>query len=101
MPTFYSKLVPPRATFALDLTPAERDAMQRHQAYWRQLMDRGTRVHALGPVLDPAGSFGVGIIDAADAAAMLALTRSDPAIVAGIGLHYEIHPMPRGVLHSA
>ncbi|HJR13418.1 MAG TPA: YciI family protein [Rhodanobacteraceae bacterium] len=101
MQTFFCKLVPPRATFVQDLTPAEMEAMGRHAAYWKRLIERGTQVFALGLVLDPAGAFGVGIVEAEDMAAMRALTEHDPAITSAMGLHYEIHPIPRGVMHSA
>lgn len=100
MQTFFCKLVPPRSTFVQDITPAETEVMGRHAAYWQSLIEHGTRVFALGLVLDPAGAFGVGIVEAEDAAAARALTDHDPAILAGLGLHYEIHPMPRGAMHS-
>ena len=34
---------------------------------------------AFGPVLDPAGVFGMGIVEAADKAAVRAITDKDPA----------------------
>jgi len=101
MQAFFCKLVPPRTTFVQDLTPAEREVMGRHAAYWKRLIERGTQVFALGLVLDPAGAFGVGIVEVEDMAAMRALTEHDPAITSAMGLHYEIHPIPRGVMHSA
>lgn len=100
MPTFYCKLVAPRSTFMQDITPVEQEVMGRHAAYWKALIERGTRVFALGLVLDPAGAFGIGIVESASEDAMRALTGDDPAIRAGIGLRYEVHPIPRGVMHS-
>ncbi|HEX5959621.1 MAG TPA: YciI family protein [Rhodanobacteraceae bacterium] len=100
MSCYFCKLVPPRAGFASDITPDEAAVMQLHALYWKELIDRGQRVFALGLVLDPAGAFGIGVLEAEDEAAMLALTDHDPAIEAGIGMHYEIHPMPRGVMHN-
>jgi hypothetical protein len=101
MAIFFCKLVPPRPTFAADLSPAEADVMKRHAAYWQGLIARGVvRVFALGLVLDPAGIFGIVVMERADETAVGALTEEDPAISAGIGMHYEIHPMPRGVMHS-
>ena len=101
MAVFFCRLVPPRATFVQDMTPAEAAAMGRHAAYWRSLIGQGTRVFALGLVVAAEGAFGVGIVDVDDEAALSALTGNDPAVKAGIGMHYEIHPMPRGVMHSA
>jgi uncharacterized protein YciI len=101
MPAFFCKLIPPRTTFVQDITPAEMEVMGRHAAYWKRLIEQGTQVFALGLVLDPAGAFGVGIVEAKDVAAVRALADADPAITAALGLHYEIHPIPRGVMHSA
>ncbi|WIG55896.1 MAG: hypothetical protein OJF61_001684 [Rhodanobacteraceae bacterium] len=101
MQAFFCKLVPPRPTFAMDLSPAEADVMKQHALYWQDLITRGVvRVFALGLVMDPAGAFGIGVMEREDAAAARALTDRDPAITAGIGMHYEIHPMPRGVMHN-
>ena len=101
MQAFFCKLVPPRSTFAADLSPAEADVMKQHALYWSDLITRGVvRVFALGLVMDPAGAFGIGVMEREDAAAARALTDRDPAITAGIVMHYEIHPMPRGVMHN-
>ncbi|WHZ18919.1 MAG: hypothetical protein OJF55_001068 [Rhodanobacteraceae bacterium] len=100
MPAFFCKLVPPRSTFVQDIAPAETAVMGQHGLYWQEQIDLGVRVFALGLVADPAGAFGIGIVEVADTAAARALTDADPAIKAGIGMRYEIHPMPRGVMHS-
>lgn len=101
MTVFFCKLVPPRPTFAADLSPAEADVMKRHALYWQDLIARGAvRMFALGLVIDPAGAFGIGVMEREDAAAVRELTDRDPAITAGIGMRYEIHPMPRGVMHN-
>jgi uncharacterized protein YciI len=101
MAAFFCKLVPPRPTFSTDLSAAEADAMKRHALYWQDLITRGVlRVFALGPVMDPAGVFGIIVMQREDESAVRALTAEDPAIKAGIGAHYEIHPMPRGVMHN-
>jgi hypothetical protein len=101
MAAFFCKLVPPRPAFATDLSPAEADVMKRHALYWQDLIAGGVlRVFALGLVLDPAGAFGIGVMERDDESAVRALTDRDPAITADIGMHYEIHPMPRGVMHN-
>ena len=101
MPAFFCKLVPPRPSFATDLSPAEADVMKRHAQYWQDLITRGAvRVFALGLVMDPAGAFGIGIMEREDESAVRALTDRDPAISAAIGMRYEIHLMPRGVMHN-
>lgn len=74
--------------------------MGQHALYWKGLVEGGARVFALGLVMDPAGAFGIGIVEIDDEAAVRELTENDPAIKANVGLRYEIHPMPRGVMHS-
>jgi hypothetical protein len=49
---FLYRLLPPRPTFAQDLSPAEPGVMQRHVAYWQDLLNRNV-AHAVSPVLDP------------------------------------------------
>jgi uncharacterized protein YciI len=98
MPHFFLKLVPPRPTFAEDMTEEEREAMGRHAAYLSGLVDKGIGV-AFGPVFDPTGAWGLGIVEAEDEAAARALTEGDPVVVAGIG-RYEITPMRLGFLRK-
>ena len=45
------------------MTPAEQDAMPRHQAYWQDLLAEG-RVVVYGPVADPEGIWGMGVLRA-------------------------------------
>jgi len=58
---FFVKLIPPRVTFMMDMTDAEKAIMQQHVVYWSKLLEKGTAI-AYGPVLDPKGPYGVGII---------------------------------------
>lgn len=55
-------LNPPRTTFMQDMTEKERKIMQQHVAYWNNFMDKGM-VLAFGPVLDPQGGYGLGIVE--------------------------------------
>lgn len=89
MPHFFLKLIPPRPSFAHDMSDAERETMQRHAGYLAALLADGRGV-AFGPVMDPAGIFGMGIIEAADEAAARAITDNDPASAIA---RYEIYPM--------
>lgn len=97
MQYFFYKLNPPRPTFPADMTPAEGKVMQEHSAYWSDLMKQGGVV-AVGPVADPKGSYGVGIVRLEDGSDPTALGTNDPAIQAEIGFTFEIHPMPRLLL---
>lgn len=91
MPYFFFKLVPPRPSFAFDMTEEERGLMQSHAAYWRDLLDKGT-VLAFGPVLDTKGPFGVCLGKVADEAEARGLAANDPVIKADRGFVFEIFP---------
>lgn len=91
MQGFVFRLVPPRPTFTMDMTDEERAAMAEHGAYWRDLMARGN-VLAFGPVADPAGPYGLGVVIADDVAAAEVLRDGDPA-VRKVGMRTEIAPM--------
>ncbi|WP_246461160.1 YciI family protein [Mesorhizobium sangaii] len=51
-----------------------------------------------GPVADPAGPWGLGIVCADDEAAVGALTEADPTVRSGLGFRYEILPMMTAVM---
>jgi uncharacterized protein len=89
---FFCRLIPPRPTFATDMTPAEAQVMRAHVGYWTELASQGTAL-AFGPVADPKGPWGLGIIAAPDAEAMARLQTQDPAILGGIGMRYETLPI--------
>ena len=94
MKYFFCKLIPPRATFAQDMTPAERALMVQHVAYCQGLMHEQEAL-AFGPVADPRGGYGIGIIAASDDAEMETLRNDDPTIQANAGFQFEALPMPR------
>ncbi len=94
MAFFFCRLVAPRPSFPGDMTPAEAAAMQAHVAHWTRFADIGKAL-AFGPVLDPAGPWGLGLLSVADAAEARAFTEGDPVVTAGLGFRYEIHPMPQ------
>jgi uncharacterized protein YciI len=83
MKLFLFRLLPPRADFAQTLTPEEQDAMARHAAYWREMLDAG-RVVVFGPVADPEGVWGLGVVRAGSQAEVIEIGERDPAIMAGV-----------------
>ena len=86
---FFLKLLPPRSSFMMDMTDAERAIMQQHVQYWGQLLQKGTAI-AYGPVLDPKGGYGVGIICVDTDEELRQVLKDDPAN----GLNkYEFAPM--------
>lgn len=89
---FFCRLLPPRPTFATDMTSEERAVMQAHAGYWTKLLHEGVAV-AFGPVADPKGAWGAGILRVTDEAHVSALTAEDPAILSRRGFSYETLPM--------
>ena len=74
------------------MTPEEAELMGQHSVYWRDLTRAGTAV-AFGPVLDPAGVYGLAVLRADDEAAAQSLADADPVIRADAGFRFEIAPM--------
>ncbi len=93
MPHFLCRLTPPRKTFLADMAAEERGLMGAHQNYWRPFVEAGM-VIATGAVDDPAGAWGVAIIEAASAEAVRALLARDPVVAANRGFVYDVCPMP-------
>ncbi len=86
---FVLYLNPPRPSFAQDMTDEERSVMQQHVMYWGNLMKEGN-VIAFGPVLDPSGVYGLGIIEAENEDAVKNFIANDPATKIN---RYEYYPM--------
>ena len=99
MKYFFCKLTPPRPTFAIDMTDAERQLMREHVAYWSDLAAKGSAI-VFGPVADPQGGYGVAVIEAPDEATVRELSIHDPVTAAGVGFSYAIHLMPQVVLRE-
>jgi uncharacterized protein YndB with AHSA1/START domain len=89
---FHVRLLPPRPDFAMTMQADERAIMTEHVGYWRQMLADGKAV-LFGPVADPAGAWGLGILKAEDEAAVKALTDADPTIRSGRGFSFEVRPM--------
>jgi uncharacterized protein YciI len=88
------RLMAPRPTFALDMTDAERQIMDRHAAYWQPLVDAG-RMVVFGPVLDGTGSWGLGVVEADDEDAIREFASGDPVVTTGTA-HIEMGTMLAG-----
>jgi uncharacterized protein YciI len=99
MAYFHMRLIPPRKTFPFDGTEVEMAAMARHADYWRKQAAARTMIVA-GPVFDPAGAYGIVVVDVADEAAARKLADDDPVIQAKLGFAYEAAPMPSLILRA-
>ena len=96
---FLCRLIPPRPDFVATMSDDERTIMQNHAAYWMGRLKEGVAL-AYGPVADPKGDWGVGIIGAPDQAAVEMFRDADPAILSDHGFSYEILPMLRLVMRD-
>ncbi len=99
MPHFFCKLIAPRPTFAFDMNEREKALMGEHATYWSGMLNEGAVV-VFGPVMDPNGPFGMGIMEGADAADVKRRTDADPVMQANIGFKVEIMPM-RAITRAA
>lgn len=86
---FFLKLIPKRADFAQTMSDEERKIMQRHTAYWKDYLDKGI-VTVYGPVLDPKGVYGIGIVGVDNEKQLYSLMENDPAVKIN---DYEFYPM--------
>ncbi|MDI4234441.1 YciI family protein [Bradyrhizobium sp. Arg237L] len=93
---FVCKLVPPRPTFPQDMTLSEAEIMQAHTAYCGELLRAGNAI-VFGPVADPAGVWGVGVLQLPDDAEPQTILANDPVMKADAGFTYQVMPM----LHAA
>ena len=91
MKYYLCKYIPPRADFLATMSVDESEWMKQHGAFLDNLLDQGLIV-AHGPVMDPAGGYGVSLYQVADDQDIEAVTSDDPIVKNGVG-HYEHHPM--------
>jgi uncharacterized protein YciI len=96
---FLYRLIPPRPTFPVDMTEAEGEIMLRHVGYWSEQVDRG-RVAVFGPVADPAGAWGLGVVEAASSEEVRALGHADPAVTSSLA-RFDVYEMPDAVVAPA
>jgi uncharacterized protein YciI len=87
----FFRLIPPRPTFAQDMSEGERALMGEHAAYLHGYFELGT-ILAYGPVFDPAGTFGIALFDVEDIAEAQRIADADPTIRAGLNT-YSLAPM--------
>ena len=95
---FFCRLIPPRPTFAMDMSAEERAVMQQHVGYFTEHF-RASRVLIFGPVLAAAGAYGMGVIEAADEAEVHQFFADDPSVKAGVNT-YDVSPMRVGAARA-
>jgi uncharacterized protein YciI len=87
-----------RQTFHLDMTDEERAIMQQHIAYWKDKTEKGICV-VFGPVMEPSGNWGLGIVEVDNEEEAARLIDQDPAKIGGL-MAYEIFPMKIGMIRK-
>jgi uncharacterized protein YciI len=88
---YFLKLIPPRPTFATDMTPEEGAVMQKHAAYWAEMFKTG-KVLIIGPVLDPKGAWGMAVLETDSLADAQKMADNDPSVKSGLN-KAELSPM--------
>ena len=76
-----------------DMTDAEKKIMHEHSVYWRSHMEKGG-ILAYGPVADPRGPWGVGIVNMKSSKEVEDFGNNDPAMKSKAGFTFEFYPMP-------
>ena len=95
---FFMRLNPPRPDFATTMTPEEKDMMGQHSAFLRELLAQGKLILA-GPVLDPQGAFGLGVVEVESHEEALQIAATDPSVKSGMN-RYDVIPMRVGMLRG-
>jgi uncharacterized protein len=86
---YFLKLIPKRADFAQTMSDEEKNIMMEHVAYWKDFLDKGIVV-VYGPVMDPVGVYGIGVVGVNDERQLFSLMENDPAAKIN---DYEFYPM--------
>jgi uncharacterized protein YciI len=94
---FFCRLVANRPNFAMSMTPDEQATMRAHGEFLQSQLAAGTLVVA-GPVMDPAGVFGMAVFEAESMDELRRLLDRDPAKAIG---RYEIAPIGPSVVRPA
>ena len=93
---FFSKLIPPRPSFAFDMTDAESALMAEHGSYWSKIAAEGQAV-VFGPVADPNGPFGLIVLEVEKEEDAQGLIANDPVNRSGLNFRFETYPMLNAV----
>jgi hypothetical protein len=92
MKQFFYKLIPPRATFPMDITETEGAIMQAHFDYWNDLVVKRKAI-VYGPVADPKGIYGIAVMELKDETTAQYVAMNDPAISSNAGFTFELYQM--------
>ena len=71
--------------------------MTAHMAFWQASAEAGAAI-AVGPVFDPAGAWGMALVEVVDEDEATVLSQKDPVITADLGFTYEVLAVPSLIL---
>jgi uncharacterized protein YciI len=83
----------------MDMTADERGLMMQHVQYTKEKFDAG-KVLIYGPVMVPAGAFGMAVFEASDEAEVRQVLENDPSVLARLN-RFEIYPMRIGAVQGS
>lgn len=83
------KLIAPRPDFVQTMTDDEKALMQQHAAYWQEHLEKGMVV-VFGPVFDPKGPYGLGIVSVDDEQQLKKFIDNDPSLPFNKIEYYEM-----------
>jgi uncharacterized protein YciI len=85
----------PRPDFPSTMSDIEAAVMREHVAYWQRLADKGTAL-VFSPVADPAGGWGLAVVETDTDDEVHAIRAADPVVAADLG-PVNIYPMPGAI----
>ena len=95
---FAFNLLPPRPSFADDMSDDEKAMMNRHVEYWQGLLADGVAV-VFGPVVNPDGAYGLAVVEVSGQEQAEQVIADDPAVRGG--LTCRAYPMPGAFVRPA
>ena len=93
---FVYRLIPPRPTFAMDMSEAEQAIMGQHAVYWTDLFEQGRAV-LFGVVMDQGGAWGLAVVEAEAEDEVHAIAADDPAVTSHL-CTFEVGVMPQATV---
>ncbi|MDP4131403.1 MAG: YciI family protein [Bacteroidota bacterium] len=96
---FVLYLNPPRPDFAHTMSDEELSIMKQHVAYWKEYVDNGVML-VLGPVMDPAGVYGLGIVEVDSEDQLQSLMKNDPATAINKYEYYAMRAVTAKILKT-
>jgi uncharacterized protein YciI len=76
----------------------EKQAMQTHMGYWAELTNKKISI-VYGPVFDPAGVYGMAVVELDEHEDHNAIGNNDPAVSSGV-CTFQMIPMQVGMTRS-